>query len=757
MVTLTKYGAKYNRNILFLEGLSTDTKPTGEFDGLSIQNGSEYTEVDTGKKFLFDYDNATWYEVQTGGGGGGGGGTSNYNDLSNRPSVNNTVLTGNKTSAQLGLASSEQGGKADSALQGVKLNSGSVITPDANNIVDITVGKSDVGLGNVTNDAQVKKISSSTSGDIVTWSGTSGDTVADSGISIETSITDSNLKIPTSKAVNTALSAKANADNVYKLALSDTDLLPANTDLDNIKTVGCYYVLAAATVSTIIHRPANGGAFRLTVEIAAGTMRPRQIYQEFNSYDKYIRYETSSGTWADWKKVECDLSTKQNTISDLATIRSGAALGATAVQPETGKGLSTNDYTTAEKTKLAGIEAQANKTTVDDALSGSSTNPVQNKVVKTALDSKADASSTYTKTEVDTALSGKQATLTTAQLAAANSGITSADVAQITTNKNNIKLVANDSTVYNYIDSINVPVIKSLNLNGTWTDNVYTYANIKMIVNSDGTVTVQTTQSSSDGLGLSFKVPTLPNDDYILLGCPAGGSGAATNGYFLLYEYERNGTTYYKLDTGDGVVFDKANNDVIHTIRIGVRPSTNIATPITFKPQIISKSLYDRGFTDFQPYAMSNAELTSNTQWNINNGVKNLINLPDKTLTVSGYDVVQSPITLPAGTYTFSFTASSIAAMSLVLYDSSTTEVGRLVIDNVTNGENHGDFTIPSTASKASIWINLVDGASSATISNHMICLKSVYDTDSTYRPYAMSNAELTAAIQALQAQLANQ
>jgi hypothetical protein len=74
MVTLTKYGAKYNRNILFLEGLSTDTKPTGEFDGLSVQNGSEYTEVDTGKKFLFDYDNATWHEVQTGGGGGTSGG-----------------------------------------------------------------------------------------------------------------------------------------------------------------------------------------------------------------------------------------------------------------------------------------------------------------------------------------------------------------------------------------------------------------------------------------------------------------------------------------------------------------------------------------------------------------------------------------------------------------------------------------------------------------------------------------------------------
>lgn len=50
-----------------------------------------------------------------------------------------------------------------------------------------------------------------------------------------------------------------------------------------------------------------------------------------------------------------------------------------------GKGLSTNDYTTAEKEKLAGIAAGANKTTVDSALSSSSTNPVQNKVVNTAI------------------------------------------------------------------------------------------------------------------------------------------------------------------------------------------------------------------------------------------------------------------------------------------------------------------------------------------------------------------------------------
>lgn len=57
----------------------------------------------------------------------------------------------------------------------------------------------------------------------------------------------------------------------------------------------------------------------------------------------------------------------------------------TKVDKVSGKGLSTNDYTTTEKNKLAGIATGANKTVVDSAMSSSSTNPVQNKVVNAAI------------------------------------------------------------------------------------------------------------------------------------------------------------------------------------------------------------------------------------------------------------------------------------------------------------------------------------------------------------------------------------
>lgn len=55
------------------------------------------------------------------------------------------------------------------------------------------------------------------------------------------------------------------------------------------------------------------------------------------------------------------------------------------VDKVSGKGLSTNDYTTTEKNKLSGIAEGANKTVVDNALIDTSSNPVENQVVTAAL------------------------------------------------------------------------------------------------------------------------------------------------------------------------------------------------------------------------------------------------------------------------------------------------------------------------------------------------------------------------------------
>ena len=48
-------------------------------------------------------DGQTYYLLANVSGGGGGSGTNNYNDLENKPSINNVTLKGNKTAADLGI------------------------------------------------------------------------------------------------------------------------------------------------------------------------------------------------------------------------------------------------------------------------------------------------------------------------------------------------------------------------------------------------------------------------------------------------------------------------------------------------------------------------------------------------------------------------------------------------------------------------------------------------------------------------------
>lgn len=87
-----------------------------------------------------------------------------------------------------------------------------------------------------------------------------------------------------------------------------------------------------------------------------------------------------------WGKIKTKVSSIENTISDINKAK---------VDKISGKGLSTNDYTTNEKNKLAGIATGATKVIVDSSLSNTSTNAIQNKVV------------TNMKTNIDDELSNK--------------------------------------------------------------------------------------------------------------------------------------------------------------------------------------------------------------------------------------------------------------------------------------------------------------------------------------------------------------
>lgn len=92
------------------------------------------------------------------------------------------------------------------------------------------------------------------------------------------------------------------------------------------------------------------------------------VDQAGNTVFKRYKYNSDNDEWL----FEYNLNNSSFTAAQWATIQSG--------------------FTSADKDKLNGIEAQANKTVVDDTLSSSSENPVQNKVINAALGNKVDAS-----------------------------------------------------------------------------------------------------------------------------------------------------------------------------------------------------------------------------------------------------------------------------------------------------------------------------------------------------------------------------
>lgn len=102
-------------------------------------------------------------------------------------------------------------------------------------------------------------------------------------------------------------------------------------------------------------------------------------------------------------KVDTALSnTSTNPVQNKVIHSALSGKAGTSVATTSANGL----MSAADKTKLNGIATGANNTIVDTTLSDSSTNPVQNKVIKTELDKKADKTALDAKAD-KTALDGK--------------------------------------------------------------------------------------------------------------------------------------------------------------------------------------------------------------------------------------------------------------------------------------------------------------------------------------------------------------
>lgn len=60
MITAFRTEGDNKLSTFSFKGLSTDTKPTGDWAGIEIKNGSSFFELDTQKISFYDGDSKSW-------------------------------------------------------------------------------------------------------------------------------------------------------------------------------------------------------------------------------------------------------------------------------------------------------------------------------------------------------------------------------------------------------------------------------------------------------------------------------------------------------------------------------------------------------------------------------------------------------------------------------------------------------------------------------------------------------------------------
>ena len=193
--------------------------------------------------------------------------------------------------------------------------------------------------------------------------------------------------------------------------------------------------------------------------------------------------------------VKCILTGQTPSVLDGVTENVQTQLNG-KVDKVTGKGLSTNDYTSAEKTKLSGIETGAQKNTITGVKGSAETTYRTGNVNITAtniglgnVNNTSDAEKPIS-TATKTALDGKQAKVTGAATTITDSNLT-ADRALISNSSGKVAVSSVTSTELGYLDGVTSNIQTQLN-------NKLSSAPVTSVNNKTGAVSLK---ASDVGLG----------------------------------------------------------------------------------------------------------------------------------------------------------------------------------------------------------------------------------------------------------------
>lgn len=385
----------------------------------------------------------------------GGGGTTDYTELTNKPSINGVVLTGNKTTSDLGIEENVQADwdEADTTAPSYIKNKPNI---PAGVVVDTT------------------------------YDGTSENAQAGT-------------------AVAQAISTKV--DKVTGKGLSTNDF----TNADKAKLDG--------------------------IESGAEANVQANWTQTDNTADDYIKNKPT---------IPAPVTVDQTYSAASANAQSGVAVAqaiSTKVDKETGKGLSTNDFTNTDKANLATALATANAA--------------------------APQSTTYTKTEVDTALAAK---LNTADV--------DADLSSTSTNPVQNKAV--HAQIARLVDAGAKNLLKN-------TAQTQTIGGVTFTMNSDGSITANGTKTNNDWLYLSTG-NSLKAGSYVLTS--GGVSGSGTGMLVVVSTADSMGSAIMTTSTASGVyerTLDSDYTGLYFAIRIA---SGTVCDNVIFKPMLCTEEDY---------------------------------------------------------------------------------------------------------------------------------------------------------------------
>lgn len=196
--------------------------------------------------------------------------------------------------------------------------------------------------------------------------------------------------------------------------------------------------------------------------------------------------------------------------------------------------------------------------------------------------------------ENSNAIAGKQDALSSAQLAAVNSGITTELVAQISANASAINVLATNGAKNRM--PFKIADIKSQNTGGTWSGNSYTFNGVTFDISTNGVVSVNGTATGGNAVLVVSPAErfTIETGEWVLSGAPSGGSTST-------YNLSISGTVS---DTGNSAEFSGCTAQFVRIYVLNGATANNLV----FKPMVCSKAEWTISH-QYAPYAPTNREL----------------------------------------------------------------------------------------------------------------------------------------------------